>query len=119
MTVVQFVQNQLLFLGLWQSLFEDHGQTFATAPVNGFLWTVWSVLHAYIVREFLVVRTFPRAVVGAWFVSFPMMWSALYNLQALPLRLLLAAVPISLAGTFASAKIILRLDPELSAAKAP
>jgi hypothetical protein len=118
MTAVQFVQNQLLFLGLWQSLFEDHGQTFTTAPVNGVLWTVWSLLHAYIVREFLVVRSLKLAVLGAWCVSFPMMWCALYNLQALPLRLLLAAVPISLGATFVSAQIILRLDPMLLSAKA-
>lgn len=118
MTAVQFVQNQVLFLGLWQSLFEDHGLAFTTTPVNGLLWTVWSLLHAYIVREFLVSRSFKPAVLGAWLVSFPMMWCALYNLQVLPLGLLLAAVPISLAATLISAKIVLRLDLEIPSAKA-
>jgi hypothetical protein len=112
MTLVQFVQNQLLFLGLWQDLFRSHGQLFATAPLNGMLWTVWSLLHAYLVRELLATRRFGQAVFGAWLISFVMMWCALYNLQALPLQLLLAAVPISLGATYLSAKIIVRLDAQ-------
>lgn len=111
MTFVQFAQNQLLFLGLWQDLFRSHGLIFATTPLNGLLWTLWSLLHAYLVRELMASRPFRQAVLGAWLISFVMMWCALYNLQALPLRLLLAAVPISLGATYVSAKIIVRVDP--------
>lgn len=111
MTFVQFAQNQLLFLGVWQDHFRDLGLSFATKPINGILWTVWSVLHAMLVRELLKTRSLGSAVSVAWLISFVMMWCALYNLQVMPLPLLIAAVPMSLAGTYGSALIIQRFGP--------
>lgn len=111
MTFVQFFQNQLLFLGVWQDHFRGLGLGFTTTPVNGILWTVWSILQALLVRELLKTREIVPAVLIGWLTSFVMMWCTLYNLRVLPLKLLVVAVPISLAGTYASALIINHFEP--------
>ena len=109
MTFVQFAQNQLLFLGIWTDHFDGLGLRFETKPVNGMLWTVWCLIHAYLIAVLLRVLPLIRTVVVAWLVGFVMMWCTLYNLQVLPLQLLLAAVPISFAGTYVSARIVQRI----------
>lgn len=111
MTLVQFLQNQWLFLSVWQDHFRGLGLGFTTTPANGILWTVWSLLQALLVRELLKTRAISTAVLIAWLTSFVMMWCTLYNLQVLPVKLLAVAVPISLTATYASALIIKRLDP--------
>ena len=110
MTAVQFIQNQLLFLAVWQDHFRSLGLEFATKPLNGILWMAWSFLDAYLLLVLLRALPLARAVLVAWLVGFVMMWCALYNLQVLPVQLLLAAVPISAAATFGSAHIIRRFD---------
>ena len=70
------------------------------------LWLVWSVLLALIIHALLSRFSMARSILLAWIVAFPMMWIALYNLQVLPLGLLVVAVPLSVLEVAVAAWII-------------
>jgi len=95
-TVSEFARNELLFKSYWVDLFASLGLRFETLPVNGILWMIWSFVLAYVIYRLMQKFSFRETVCLAWLTSFVMMWIALYNLQVLPLRLLIVAVPLSL-----------------------
>ena len=95
-TVSEFVRNEFLFKGYWIDFFASLGLRFETLPVNGILWMVWSFILAYVIYMLMQKFSFWETVCLAWLTSFVMMWIALYNLQVLPLGLLIVAVPLSL-----------------------
>jgi len=48
----------------------------------------------------------------AWFAGFFLMWVVTFNLNVLPLRLLVPAIPLSLLETFIGAWIITKTSPK-------
>ena len=95
-TVSEFVRNEFLFKSYWVDHYQSLNLKFQTLPLNGILWTVWSFILAYVILELLQKYSFLRTLLIAWLTAFVMMWITVYNLQVLPLMLLLIAVPLSL-----------------------
>ena len=95
-TVSEFVRNEFLFKSYWVDHYQSLNLKFQTLPLNGILWTVWSFILAYVILELLQKFSFLRTLLIAWLTAFVMMWITIYNLQVLPLMLLLIAVPLSL-----------------------
>ncbi len=95
-TFSEFIRNELLFKSYWVDHYRALDLEFNTFLINGIFWLLWSFILAYIIFTFLKRFSFWRSLLTAWLAAFVMMWLALYNLQVLPLKLLLFAVPLSL-----------------------
>jgi hypothetical protein len=104
-TVSEFVRNEFLFKSYWVDHFRSLGLEFETKPVNGILWLVWSFALAYVLFRLMEKFSFTQAIFLAWLSAFFMMWITVYNLQTLPLGLLIFAVPLSLLEIFVAAYI--------------
>lgn len=105
-TLSEFIRNEFLFKSYWQEHYQALGLRFETLPVNGMLWMVWSFLLAYVIYQLLAKFTYIKALLLSWLTVFVMMWLTIYNLQVLPLRLLLFAIPLSLFEIWLAAVII-------------
>ena len=95
-TASEFIRNELLFKSYWVDLYKSLGLKWETTPVNGILWMVLSFILAYVVFKLLQRFSFLQALLIAWLAAFVIMWITIYNLQVLPVTLLLFAVPLSL-----------------------
>lgn len=105
-TISEFLRNEFLFKIYWVEHFNSIGLKFHTLPINGILWLVWSLILAYLFVLLLQKFSFSGALFIAWLPAFVMMWITIYNLQVLPLKLLIAAVPLSLLEVFVAGIII-------------
>jgi hypothetical protein len=94
-TLSEFLRNEVLFKSYWVNHFSSIGLQFTTSPVNGIIWIIWSYILAYIIFKLLQKFTFIETFILAWLAAFAMMWMVIYNLQVLPMALLLIAVPLS------------------------
>jgi hypothetical protein len=106
-TVSEFVRNEFLFKNYWINHFDSLGLRFETLPLNGILWMIWSFILAYVIYKLLQKFSFRETLFLAWLTAFVMMWITIYNLQVLPLRLLLFAVPLSVVEV-AIAEVIIK-----------
>jgi hypothetical protein len=95
-TVSEFARNELLFKSFWVDYYKSLNLSFETLPLNGVLWMIWSFILACVIYMLLKHYSFVKTLLLAWLTAFVMMWITIYNLQVLPLQLLLAAVPLSL-----------------------
>lgn len=95
-TASEFIRNELIFKSHWVSHFSGLGLHFETLPLNGALWTLWSLGLAALIAGLRPKFTFAATVGYAWLAAFPLMWICLFNLQVLPLGLLVFAIPLSL-----------------------
>ena len=109
-TVSEFIRNEFLFKGYWVRHFDRLGMEFVTLPVNGVLWMVWSFILAALI--FLILRryTMVETLFIVWTAGFVLMWITVYNLQVLPLGLLIFAIPLSLLEIGIAELIISRLS---------
>lgn len=105
----EFLRNEFLFKNYWIEHFSSLGLVFETLPINGVLWFAWSIGLAYLILRLLEKFSFQDTVFLAWISSFVMMWITAYNLQVLPLELLLFAVPLSIIEVVVAAMIIIKL----------
>jgi len=91
----EFLRNEFFFKSLWLIHYENLGLRFETSILNGILWFVWSFFLAtilfYLLQKFSLIKT----IILSWISSFLMMWITAYNLQVLPLKLLVFAIPLS------------------------
>jgi hypothetical protein len=109
-TASEFVRNEVLFKSFWTSHYQGLGLTFETTPLNGIVWVLWSLLLAGVIQQLLSRFSLRRSLVLAWIIGFPMMWLTLFNLQVLPLGLLVFAVPLSVLEVLVAALIIRKLS---------
>lgn len=109
--ISEFVRNELLFKYFWVDTFNNLGLTFETLPINGLLWFVWSVLLAVLIHRLLRITSQKETIILSWLCAFMMMWITVYNLQVLPLGLLIFAVPLSLLEIFVAVIILKRFTP--------
>ena len=105
----EMLRNELLFKSLWVDHFDSLGLDFQTLPINGILWTIWSAIVAYVLYELMAVLHFKKALVFTWLLAFPAMWIVVYNLQTLPLKLLWAAIPLSIVEVYVAGLIIKKI----------
>jgi hypothetical protein len=95
-TFSEFLRNELIFKSYWVDHFQSLGLEFKTLPVNGIFWMVWSFLLAYVIYKLMKVFSIKETIMVSWIAAFVMMWITVFNLQVLPLTLLIFAVPLSL-----------------------
>lgn len=102
----EFVRNQFLLQDNWSSHYADMGLTFPSAPANGAVWGIWSLLYAcvifFIARHYSLMAT----ILLSWLIGFGMMWLVLGNLLVLPYSILPIAIPLSILEAAIAAWII-------------
>jgi fucose 4-O-acetylase-like acetyltransferase len=107
----EFFRNQVLLTNAWVQHFQSLGMTFPAAPVNALVWVVWGFIFAamlYIIsRRFSLIET----ILLGWVMSFLMMWLVTWNLNVLPLSILVFAIPLSLLECFVGAYICYKMAP--------
>ncbi len=105
-SISEFVRNEFIVKSYWIRHYQALGLNFPSAPVNGALWGIWSMLFAtaifIIARKFTMIQT----ALLSWFVAFVLMWVVIGNLGVLPYGLLLYGVPLSLFEAFIATLII-------------
>lgn len=108
-TFSEFFRNEILFKSYWIDHYNNLGLTFETLPLNGIIWTVWSLVFAVVIwlllQKYSAVQTFAIA----WLAGFVLMWLTTFNLQVLPLGLLVWAVPLSILEVVLAELIIGRI----------
>ena len=92
----EFLRNELLFKGLWIAKYDSLGLVFPSAMVNNAIWGLWSLLFAALILFLSRRLKFLETVLVAWVSAFVLMWLTIFNLNVLPLALLIPAVPLSL-----------------------
>ena len=106
----EFVRNEFLVKSYWIEHYQKLALTFPSDPINGAVWGLWSLLFAIsifvIATKFSLVQTF----LLSWLVCFVLMWIVIGNLNILPYRILLYAIPLSLLEAFIAALIIKKLS---------
>lgn len=105
-TISEFVRNEVLFKSSWTDHYRTLNLTFETKPLNGFLWVVWSILLAWTLSKLREKFSMRESMAIGWTVAFVMMWITVYNLQVLPIGLLMIAVPLSLLEIFVALRIL-------------
>lgn len=105
-SISEFVRNEFLFKKYWTDHYSSLGLSFETLPINGILWFVWSLLLAFIIFKLLPKFSFIETVILTWLAAFLMMWITAYNLQVLPINLLLFAIPLSIIEILVASLII-------------
>lgn len=108
-SVSEFFRNQLVFSQLWVEHYRSLGLTFPSAPINGMLWMVWALVFSVVI--YVVSQKFSlwHTTLLAWTSGFVLMWLVIGNLNVLPLKLLIAAVPLSLLEAFVASWIVKKL----------
>lgn len=110
-SISEFVRNEFLFKTYWVNHYRDLGLVFPSDPVNGAVWGIWSLVFAaaiYIIsRRFSLLETW----LLSWVVGFILMWLVVWNLDVLPVQLLVFAVPLSLLEAYLASWIVLKISP--------
>lgn len=106
----EFFRNQILLPKHWAAHYQALGIAFPSAPINGLVWVIWGFIFAGVVyaisRRFGLMATF----LLCWTFAFPMMWLVIWNLNVLPISILVYAIPLSLLEAFVAALICNRLS---------
>lgn len=107
----EFVRNEFLLKSYWTEHYQGLGLVFPSELINGAVWGLWSLLFAaaiYVIsRKFSLLET----TLLAWLVGFVLMWVVIWNLDVLPVRMLIFAVPLSLLEAFLAAWIVQKIAP--------
>jgi len=105
-SISEFVRNELLVKSFWTKHYQELGLNFPSAPINGAVWGIWSLLFA--VAVFIIAKKFTlmQTTFLSWFIAFVMMWVTIGNLGVLPYGLLFYAIPLSILESFIATLII-------------
>ena len=108
-SISEFVRNELLLKSFWVEHYQKLGLTFPSELINGAVWGLWSLLFA--ISIFIISKKFSLTATTflSWFVGFVLMWVVIGNLNVLPYRILIYAIPLSLLEAFVAALIIKKL----------
>ena len=105
-SISEFFRNEVVLKASWVEHYSNLGMVFPSDPINGVIWGLWSLLFA--IAIYIISRRFSlfETTLLAWFVGFVLMWVVLWNMNVLPLGILVYAIPLSLLETFLAAFII-------------
>ena len=96
----EFIRNELIFKHYWIEHFKSLGLNFPSETINNAMWGLWSFILAGLI-VFLVTRLKKvETITVTWIFSFLCMWIVMGNLNVLPFKLLVFAVPLSLLEVF-------------------
>ena len=109
-SISEFVRNEVLLKSYWTNHYQNLGIVFPSAPINGAMWGVWSLLFA--IAIFIIAKKFSMMQTAflSWFVGFVLMWVVIGNMDVLPYGLLYAAIPLSLLEALLATFIIKKLS---------
>jgi hypothetical protein len=109
-SISEFVRNELLVKSFWNEHYQKLGIVFPSEPVNGAIWGLWSML--FVISIFVIAKKFTliETTLLTWFVGFVLMWVVIGNLNILPYRILVYAIPLSLVEAFIATLIIKKLS---------
>ena len=109
-SVSEFLRNEFIVKSYWIDHYHGLGLSFHSAPVNGAVWGVWSLLFALAI--FILAKKFTTAQTTflSWFMAFVMMWVVIGNLGVLPMGLLVYGIPLSILESFVATWIIKKLS---------
>jgi hypothetical protein len=109
-SISEFVRNEFIVKAFWINHYQQLGLIFPSAPINGAIWGIWSLLFA--ISIFIIAKKFTliQTTFLSWFMAFVMMWVVIGNLSVLPYGLLLYAIPLSFLESFVAAWIIKKLS---------
>ena len=106
----EFLRNEFLVKSYWVDHYKSLGLNFPSAPVNGAVWGIWSMLFA--IAVFIISKKFTtlQTTFLAWFMAFVMMWVVIGNLGVLPPSLLIFAIPLSILESYIAVLIIRKFN---------
>lgn len=107
-SISEFVRNEFLVKSLWVNHYQSLGLTFPSAPLNGAVWGLWSLLFA--ISIFIISKKFSliETTLLSWLYGFVMMWVVIGNMNVLPEGLLIYAIPLSFLEAFVASWIVKR-----------
>jgi hypothetical protein len=107
----EFFRNEILLKTYWIDHYRSLGMTFPSEPNSGMIWIAWGFLFAtaihLISRKFNLIQT----AFLSWFMAFVLMWVVVWNLNVLPIAILMYAAPLSLLETFIGSYICKKISP--------
>jgi len=92
----EFVRNELLFKSYWIEKYAALGLDFPSKMANNMVWGIWSFAMAGLILFLSNRLTLKGTIFASWWSSFLMMWLVVGNLNVLPTKLLLFAIPLSI-----------------------
>ena len=92
----EFVRNELLFKHLWIDKYSSLNLIFPSSMVNNMVWAIWSFVFAGLIIYLSKKLSFKSTIIVSWLFAFLMMWLVIGNMNVLPYKLLIFAVPLSL-----------------------
>ena len=106
----EFVRNEFLVKSYWIEHYQKLGLDFPSAPINGAVWGIWSLLFA--ISIFIINKKFSliETTLLSWLVGFVLMWVVIGNLNVLPFGFLVYVIPLSLLEAFVASLIIKKLS---------
>ncbi len=105
----EFARNEFWLKNIWVSHYDSMGLIFPSAPLNGIIWGIWSLMLAVFIYVLTEKFSFLQVILITWMASFVMMWLVTGNLNVLPLSVLFYAIPLSLMEVVIAAAIVKRL----------
>lgn len=108
-SISEFVRNEFLLKDYWIDHYHSLGMTFPSAPGNGAVWGIWSLVFAGVI--FIISKKFSliETTIISWTVGFVMMWLVIGNLNVLPYGILLYAIPLSILEALLASFIVHKL----------
>jgi hypothetical protein len=107
----EFFRNEILLKKYWVDYYKSLGMTFPSAPLNGVVWIVWGFLFGLAI--YLISRKFSlmQTALISWLMAFVLMWIVTWNLNVLPIAILVYGVPLSLIEAFIGSYICKKISP--------
>ena len=105
----EFIRNEFIVKSYWTGHYENLGLVFPDEPINGAVWGLWSLCFA--ITIFIIAKKFSllQTTFLSWFAGFVLMWIVIWNMNVLPIGLLIFAIPLSLLEAFLASFIIKKL----------
>lgn len=93
--IFETVRWLLIIESYWIEFYTKLNLVFPNEPINGLIWMTWGFLLATII--FLLSKKFTslQTTIITWLAVFFMLWIVLWNINILPLGILLYVVPLS------------------------
>ncbi|HUN24142.1 MAG TPA: hypothetical protein PK299_13515 [Anaerolineales bacterium] len=108
----EFFRNQILLNADWVNHFQALGMIFPSAPLNALVWVIWGFVFATTIYVISKKFTLFETTMLCWVMAFLMMWLVTWNLNVLPLTILVYAIPLSLLESFVGSYICKKLPPK-------
>ncbi|CAG5081055.1 hypothetical protein [Parvicella tangerina] len=105
----EFLRNEFILKNYWVDHYRSLGLEFASEPINGMVWGLWSLTFSIVLFILLKRFNLKESFVLGWTIGFVLMWLVVGNMQVLPFELLYFAIPASLLEVIVALLIIKKI----------